>query len=46
MDNHDCALTLTLGENLHEILKLIFFVNYETYHQFVIRWISPESNKG
>ena len=35
-----------IGENLHEMLKPIFWEKLENYHKFVICWISQESGKG
>ena len=35
-----------IGDNLHEISNPIFLEKLEKYHQFVICWICPESDKG
>ena len=35
-----------LGDNLHEMSNPVFWENLETYHQFVVCWISLDIGKG
>ena len=37
---------VSLGDNLRDMSKPVFWENKKKYHQFVNFWISPESDKG
>ena len=37
---------VSMGDNLHEMSKPVFWEKQEKYHLFVVYWISSESVKG
>ena len=37
---------VSIGDNLQEMSKPVFWEKLEKYHQVVVCWISPDSCKG